>query len=228
MWLTVLVMALAVSIEPFRLGMTALLLTRPRPVADLAAFLCGGFLMGMAVGGAVLFGLHSTGLHNTMGSGRITLPKVQIGLGLLALLFAAALASGVRLPSRRAAEPGAPATHWSLADRAKRMVGNRSPWTTGIVGLAVALPSTDYLAVLAVILASTTSALTQFLALIWFNVLALAVVEGTLLTHLIAPQWTQSRVAALNDWVAAHRRHALTVTLAALGSVLLAVGLATV
>ena len=212
-------MALAVSVEPFRLGMTALILTRPRPVADLLAFLCGGFLMGMAVGGAVLFGL-----HNTVGSGRFTLPKVQIGLGLLALLLAAAVASGVRLPSRR--EGGQQNT--PLADRARLMVANRSPWKTGIAGLAVALPSTDFLAVLAVILASETRPMTQFLALFWFNVIALAVVECALLAHLMAPKWTQARVAALNDWVAANRRRALTVTLAVIGSVLLAVGLATV
>lgn len=31
MWITILVMAVAVSLEPFRIGMTVLMLSRPRP-----------------------------------------------------------------------------------------------------------------------------------------------------------------------------------------------------
>ena len=50
MWFTVLLMALAISTEPFRLGMTVLMLNRPRPIAHLFAFLCGGFIMAIAVG----------------------------------------------------------------------------------------------------------------------------------------------------------------------------------
>src|SRR6201985_219306 len=52
---TVLVMALAVSIEPFRIGMTVLMLNRPKPALQLLAFLCGGFAMGTTVGVVVLF-----------------------------------------------------------------------------------------------------------------------------------------------------------------------------
>ena len=47
---TVLVMALAVSVEPFRIGMTVLMLNRPKPALQLFAFLCGGFVMGTTVG----------------------------------------------------------------------------------------------------------------------------------------------------------------------------------
>jgi putative Mn2+ efflux pump MntP len=50
MWITVLVMAIAVSMEPFRIGMTALMLNRPRPTLQLLAFLGGGFVMAATVG----------------------------------------------------------------------------------------------------------------------------------------------------------------------------------
>ena len=60
MWITVLVMAIAVSLEPFRIGMTALMLNRPRPMLQLLAFLCGGFAMGTTVGLVVLFVLRPT------------------------------------------------------------------------------------------------------------------------------------------------------------------------
>ena len=55
MWITVLVMAIAVSLEPFRIGMTVLMLNRPRPMLQLLAFLCGSFAMGTTVGLVVLF-----------------------------------------------------------------------------------------------------------------------------------------------------------------------------
>ena len=55
MWITILVMAVAVSLEPFRIGMTVLMLSRPRPILQLLAFLCGGFAMGTTVGLVVLF-----------------------------------------------------------------------------------------------------------------------------------------------------------------------------
>jgi putative Mn2+ efflux pump MntP len=42
MWITLLLMALAVSLEPFRIGMTVLMVNRPRPRRQLLAFLIGG------------------------------------------------------------------------------------------------------------------------------------------------------------------------------------------
>ena len=46
MWITVVAVAIAVSLEPFRIGMTVLMLSRPRPILQLLAFLAGGFVMG--------------------------------------------------------------------------------------------------------------------------------------------------------------------------------------
>ena len=100
MWITVLVMAIAVSMEPFRIGMTVLMLNRPRPTLQLLAFLSGGFSMAATVGLVVLF-VFRPGL---LGSAHFTLPKVQIVIGVLALLMAALLATGVvpapKLPAR--------------------------------------------------------------------------------------------------------------------------------
>src|SRR5271168_3080423 len=87
MWITLLVMAVAVSLEPFRIGMTVLMLNRPRPILQLFAFLSGGFAMAMTVGLVVLFVFR----RRLLGSSPQTLPKVQIVIGALALLVAAAL-----------------------------------------------------------------------------------------------------------------------------------------
>jgi hypothetical protein len=212
MLITILVMAVAVSLEPFRIGMTVLMLNRPRPMLQLVAFLCGGFAMGLTVGLVVLFVLR----RRLLGSTYFTLPRVQIIIGVLALLAAAALV----LKRSRAAGPG------KLATRAQRLVNGRSLWVAGVAGLGIALPSVDYLAALAVILASGAAALTQVGALVIFNLVAFALVEIPLLAYLLAPQTTRSSMEALHDWIRSRRRIEVATLLAGVGCVLLTVGLA--
>jgi hypothetical protein len=79
MWITVLVMDIAVSMEPFRIAMTVLMLNRPRPTLQLLAFLAGGFAMAATVGLVVLFAFQPGLLR----SAHFTLPKVQIMIGAL-------------------------------------------------------------------------------------------------------------------------------------------------
>ena len=82
-------MAIAVSVEPFRIGMTVVMINRPRPGLQLLAFLLGGFAMGIAVGVVVLFILRPA-----LGSAHFTLPRVQIVVGAVVLLNAALVAAG--------------------------------------------------------------------------------------------------------------------------------------
>jgi hypothetical protein len=210
MLITILVMAIAVSLEPFRIGMTVLMLNRPRPMLQLLTFLCGGFAMGMTVGVVVLFVLR----RRLLGSAYFTLPRVQIFIGVLALLAAAV----VIMKRSPAAGPG------QLAARAQRLVTGRSLWMAGVAGLGIALPSIDYLAALAVILASGAAALTQVGALLMFNVVAFAVVEVPLLAYLMAPQATRASMEALHDWIRSRRRIEVATLLAGVGCVLLIVG----
>ncbi len=225
MWITVLVMAIAVSVEPFRIGMTVLMLNRPRPILQLLAFLCGGFAMGTTVGLVVLFVLRP----RLLGSAHFTLPKVQIAIGTLALLVAAVLATKVlarRFDRRHPAGAhddgdGGPG---KLSTRVRHLLNGRSRWVAGVAGLGIALPSVDYLAALAVILASGAAPTTQVGGLLMFNVVAFALVEIPLLAYLAAPDKTRSSVAAVQDWIRSGRRRAAL--LAAVGCVLLAVGIA--
>ena len=210
MLITILVMAIAVSLEPFRIGMKVLMLNRPRPMLQLLAFLCGGFAMGMTVGVVVLFVLR----RRLLESAYFTLPRVQIFIGVLALLAAAV----VIMKRSPAAGPG------QLAARAQRLVTGRSLWVAGVAGLGIALPSIDYLAALAVILASGAAALTQVGAVLMFNVVAFALVEVPLLAYLMAPQATRASMEALHDWIRSRRRIEVATLLAGVGCVLLIVG----
>lgn len=225
MLFTIGVMALAVSLEPFRIGMTVLMLNRPRPLMQLLAFLAGGFAMGLTVGATVLFLLRRVLLRSTY----FTLPRVQILIGALALVAAAGLAAKIvadrRRESRRAppdADRAGPA--W-LRDRARRLLDGRSLWVAAVAGLGIALPSVDYLAALAVILASGAPVMTQLGALLMFNVVAFALVEIPLAAYLLAPAATRARMTALQEWIRSRRRIEVAALLAAVGLVLLVVGL---
>jgi Sap, sulfolipid-1-addressing protein len=219
MLISLLVMALAVSLEPFRIGMTVLMLNRPRPMLQLLAFLCGGFTMGITVGLVVLFLFR----RRLPGSTYFTLPKVQILLGVLALVVAAVLAAQACTGS--SAGRGDP-NSGNLAARAQRLLNGPSLWIAGIAGLGIALPSVDYMAALAVILASGAAATTQVGALLMFNAVAFALVEIPLLAYLFAPQATRTSMAALHNWIRSRRRVEVATLLTAVGCFLLAVGVA--
>ena len=210
MWITLLVMALAVSLEPFRVGMTVLMLNRPRPVLQLAAFLSGGFLMGLSVGVVVLFAIES----RLPKSAHFTLPRVQIVIGLLALLVAGYLA----LTKGRPRTPPV----WLI-----RLLEDKSLWVAAAAGLGIALPSLDYLAALAVIAAGTTATATRLCALLMFTVVAFALIEIPLLGYLVAPQRTHAVMTRLHHVIRARRRHEVAALLAVVGTVLLGVGLLT-
>jgi hypothetical protein len=212
MLVTVLLMALAVSVEPFRIGMTVLMLNRPRPALQLLAFLGGGFAMGMTVGLVVLFVFR----HALTESPHFTLPNVQILIGVLALVAAAI----VVIHGRRKLQPN------RLTGATQRLLSGPSLLVAGVAGLGIALPSVDYLAALAVILASGAEASTQVAVLLMFNVVAFALVEIPLLGYVLAPQATLRWVGSLHNWIRSRRRVDVAIVLAAVGCVFLAVGVA--
>jgi hypothetical protein len=211
MWITVLVMAIAMSLEPFRIGMTTVMLNRPRPVLQLLAFLSGGFVMGTTVGLVVLFLFRP----RILGSAHFSLPKVQIAIGVLTLLVAAVV--GTKVLSGRFSRVHA-------GTRTRRLLNGRSLWVAGTAGLGIALPSIDYLAVLAVILASGATAATQVGALLMFNVVAFALVEIPLVGYLAAPERTRALMGALQGWLQSRSPRAVAALLAGLGCTLLVVG----
>lgn len=208
MWITLLAMAVAVSLEPFRIGMSVVMLNRPRPHLQLAAFLGGGFLMGLSVGAVVLFLVESW----LPQSSHFTLPRVQVVIGTLALLAATVLATTKGRPRTPPA--------WLT-----RLLDGQSLWVAGAAGLGIALPSIDYLAALAVIAAGSTIAATRLSALVLFNVVAFALVEIPLLAYLLAPERTLAAMTRLHEWIRARQRREVAGLLAAVGAVLLTAGL---
>ncbi|OBI79058.1 GAP family protein [Mycobacterium sp. E740] len=224
MWITLLLMALAVSLEPFRIGMTVLMINRPRPLLQLLMFVAGGFAMGISVGVVVLFVLQPAlgSVHTS------TLPKVQIVVGAVLLINAGLVAVGLLGAGDRPDEPPGRANRLlePLVTRTRLLLNGRSLWTAGVAGLGIALPSVDYLAALALIVASGAAASTQFGALVMFNVVAFAFVEIPLLSYLAAPDRTRASLSALYDWLRSQGRRGVSLLLAVVGCVLLGVGVA--
>jgi hypothetical protein len=118
-----LVMAAAVSLEPFRIGMTVLMLNRPRPLLQLLTFLTGGFVMGISVGVMVLFVLRPA-----LRFAHFTLPRMQMVVGALVLVVAAGVAAGLVGP-KADRDPG------QLAMRTRHLLNGHSLWTAGVAAL---------------------------------------------------------------------------------------------
>jgi hypothetical protein len=228
MWITILVMAIAVSLEPFRIGMTVLMLNRPRPMLQLLAFLSGGFAMGMTVGLVVLFVLR----RRLTASSDLTLPRVQLSIGGLAALAGAALAIKVaadrfrRTRQQQSLDSGREAGLGKLRMWLLQLLNGGSLWVAVVAGLGIALPSVDYLAALAVILASRAAAMTQGAALLVYNVAAFTFVEIPLFAYLLAPEATRRTMTALNAWIRSRRRLEVAILLLTVGGVLLGIGVA--
>jgi DNA-binding transcriptional LysR family regulator len=154
---------------------------------------------------------------------------VQIVVGAVLLINAAVVATGLKvgvgkrddgfagLASRRLGP---------LATRTRQLLNGRSLRTAAVAGLGIALPSVDYLAVLALIVASGAAASVQVGALLVFNVVAFGFVEIPLVCYLVAPDRTRAALSALQDWLRTRRRRAVTILLTVVGCVLLAAGLA--
>ena len=161
-------MALAVSVEPFRIGMIVLMLNRPKPALQLFAFLCGGFAMGTTVGLVVLFVLRRI----LLGTSFVTVPRVQILIGLLVLFFAAVVA--VDLPGRLGPRPA------KLATPARELLKGDSLSVAGIAGISIALPSVAMTEPATVAVESFM--VNPFLVMAWLSCLSVAVLPGFIFT----------------------------------------------
>ncbi len=240
MWLTVLILAGSVIVEPIRLGLVVLLLNRRRPLVQLGAFLCGGFTMGLGVGLVVLFGLRTA-----PGIGHLTVAQVQVGSGLIVLLVAAALSVSTaaqkvspRAPAQAAAEVPAGGVGGvdlverptasrlqRLSDRGRVFLQGESLYVAAVCGLGAALPSANYMGSLAAILASHSPPVAQVQALLAFNVVAFTVAELPIISYLVAPGRTRAFMAGLQTWLRSRTRRDAAALVAVGGVLMLTLGM---
>jgi hypothetical protein len=235
MWTTVLILAISVIFEPARIGLVVLMLNRPRPMLQLLSFLSGGFAVCLGFGLVVVFFLRAVPMI-----GSCTLAETHIAIGLLVLLIAVVLTTkiSVRTVTRQTqgstavgghtgvivVEPAPPNSLEKLSTRAKDLLQDSSLWVAGVSG-ALNLPSANYMAALAVILASGAAPAAQVRALLVFNVVAFTLVGIPLLSYLAAPQKTRVLMEALQAWVRSRRRRDVAAVLGIAGSAMLVLGI---
>lgn len=227
-WITVLILAIAMNFEPSRPVWVPLMLIRPRPILQLTALFLGSFLSGLALGLVVLFVFHQT----PFGSSRSNAALMQIGVGLSGLLIAAFLATNFSWPRRKSeavSSPtnaeGPPGTIDKLTERAKKILRRGdSPWLSASIGLGIGAPSLEFLAALVVIASSGAGQLEEIAALLAFLVIGNALITIPLLTYLFAPQPTTRWIERFRVWLRTRGRREFAVILTVMGLIQIAIG----
>lgn len=243
MWTTLIVLALALNFEPHRLGIIGLLLIGRHPIRQLLIFLVTSFVVSASAGLLVLFVIHRGALLNS-GSGSA---KMQIGIGAVLLIAAVALFSNIRLG--RGSHEAAPTVTANgvtasgatadvqksgnpLVDKftgkfagAARLVQESSPWLAVILGIGIALPSVDYVALLLLIATSGEPTQIQVVALFTFLTIANIILLVPVFSYLIARDRTIEVLEGLRSWVLARSRRDFAVLLGIAGILLMTVGI---
>jgi len=234
MWTTVIILALALNLEPNRLGIIGLLLLRPEPIRQLLVFLCTSFLVNSAAGLIVLFVVNRGALLQGASSSAI----MQIGVGALALTVAAILFTNIPMPGSkaRAVSPAAqsvesaavPSSGLALVDnftkRFGKLVQGRSLWFAAALGVGIALPSVDFVALLLLIAASGEPPKIQVSALFTFLTVANTILLIPMFGYVFAKERTVRILENLRSWVLARSRRDYAVLLAIAGALMLTVG----
>ncbi|MFI2842095.1 GAP family protein [Mycolicibacterium sp. PDY-3] len=93
------------------------------------------------------------------------------------------------------------------------------------IGAATAMPSIDYFALLAIIIASRTPPLEQGLALLTFLLLAGWAATVPMLSFIVAPEKTRTWVQQMNAWVRSRTRKQAGIFVAVVGVILIGLGI---
>lgn len=225
MWIVVLVLALAISLEPVRPTLVPFMLARPRPKTQLVAFFAGNFVSGLLAGLLMIFVFHHAPFIGNGADGA----KVQIGVGVVALVIAAVMATNVSWPRRTSRADGEKPERRALdraADQWRAFLRkSSSPWLAGILGLGTGLPSVDYIGALVVIISSGASPLAQVGALVMFLVVGNAIVVIPIITLVAAPDRTQAWIARFQTWVRRRNRRQFAAIIAVVGILQVLIGL---
>jgi hypothetical protein len=249
----VLALALAMAIDPVRLGITLLLISRPRPILNLLVYWVGAMFVGVSSGVMVLTVLRDfapTLLRNlSLLAANAAVRHVQVVVGLLLLLLAALVYSGVSVrqrfglqvpvsvpvempvplglagdPSSLLLQTTAPTGISLLLSRARDALKGESLWVALAAGMGTGPAPLEYLVALVAILASGGEIGRQLSAAVMFNIVMLAICETTIVSYLAMPTKTQLIIGLLNGWVGTHRRRILSLIVGVAGVCLVVAG----
>jgi hypothetical protein len=235
MWSAVLALSLVAAIDPVRIGIVALLISRPRPMVNLLAFWLGGMVAGIAAALVLVLFLRDLMLSAL----RVLLSvvsspvaaHVQVAIGVFAVLIAGLIAARFWVrrrthlpvtggePSVVVLEPDTRTGSDRLSIRGRLASGSLA--VAFIAGVVWATPPVEYLAAILAILASPAAVGAQVSAALTFTLVAFAVAEIPLISYLAMPAKTLAVVLRLHTWIIARRRAFLALVVGAFGALLL-------
>jgi hypothetical protein len=237
-WTYVLMVGIGAFMDPMRLGIAAILMSRRQAIRNLIAYWLGGIVAGISVGIVVLLLFRDVALvaiENAVASMNevrsavgFSGGRLQIAIGMLALLGVAVLVARQRARVGAPVAVGggdatgpAPESSKSFVARlgaiTQTMVQSGGHWPSFIAGLGSTVPPIEGPLVLTVIIASKSELGTQFSAFVVFILVMLLFVEIPILGYLAAPQRTQAIMHYLNGWIHAHRLQIIQAALAVSG-----------
>ena len=253
MWGSVLGLALLTALNPLRLGLALLIISRPRPVQNLLAYWVGCLTGCIPAVVVPLTLLHVTPIFKTFAGGLAmssTVRHIQLGMGVLALSIAALMTARALTRRRQRAQLATPGGNTStlvldsntptaisrllslilrLPRRVQNAWENGSSWVAFVIGMGFGGTEPDVGLVLLTIIVTSGAAIgTQISAAIAFIAGTLAIIEITLVSYLAAPTKTQGVLRQLHDWALAHRRQILVAIFAVVGVSLVAHGMGTI
>lgn len=247
MWTYVVCIGFGMLIDPVRIGIAAILMSRRRAIVNLLAFWVGGMIAGITIGIAVLILLHDVALvaiesaASTINEVRsavifLTGDHIHITVGVLALSVLAVMLIRDRARIKTPVTVGgsessvvSPPSKLNLLSAIgatiHRMLERGLVWPAFVVGFMSTFPPIEGPMALTVIMGSRTTAGMQFSAFILFTLMVLAFIEIPLVSYLAAPQKTEAAMLQMTNWITAHRRQLVQTVLAVMGAVSVAKGL---
>lgn len=224
MLMNLLLLAMIINFEPTRIGLLPLLLTREKPLRQLMFFLMSSLSVNLCSGLLILFVFE----HHPFAVSSLDKERVQLGVGSIALAISIIIA--LRWLSRRHSnatsdfpeEVSAHIRQLRYEVKPDNLIRRtlhkyQSPWFAGLLGVAVGLPSIDYLAILVFIATSEISPLQQTLSLMMFVLTGSLVFFIPLLGFLLAPSKTMNVLERFGAWARLSNRIVYAALLAILG-----------
>lgn len=235
MWTTLLLLAIAVNFEPTRVALVAIMISGPHPIRQTLTFLSCAFGLGALVGLLVLFVFDVS----SFGSDHFNSSIIQIGIGTLMTIGAVAIGTNVTGKLRARRKPDeivevdedptspdpSPTGLKRVSARLHGQLHGKKSWFSGAAGLVLALPTGEYLALLALIAVSNVTEIVKASALFVFLAIANLGSAIPLVSYLIAPEKTRSVVESFKNWVLARTRRQVSAVLAAVGLCLIVTGI---
>jgi hypothetical protein len=218
----VFVIALLASLDAGLLAAAVVLLSRPRPAHELAAFLigCMGFSIGFGL--VIVFALHGSQLARHPDPTVAAIVEMAAGALLIGVAVVVLAGRSLQWRPRRRHTDEHQSQRTSLYDRA---VGHDSLWIAWAAGALYSAPGAYYLAGLALLVKVDEPTATDVLAIVGFNVVMFAFIELPLLGFLLAPEQARAITQRFSDWMTRHKRTLIAVVAGAGGAYLLVTGL---